>query len=250
MMPMVLSLYSTSGYQAVLLLSKMRMEIGITDKRGYLVNMLMKLIKARYFLKNGIQLRDSIREDENGNQYYYDQTGACSQPLLHLLMVKNCVTLMPRALWLEVLSIEMDSNSLMKTAIRLRAWLWVLKITSYLTSDSEMLLSIVLLKVINQVIGTTWSRWSCSDRSSKDWSTNTLVFDQDGKVKGKIVTLSDKSILVTLMPTQRNGGRQVCWIKARTNGYFDKTGKAVTGLQKIMNKHFTLTKMVSKSRVK
>ena len=64
----------------------------------------MKLMANVYFLKNGIQLRDSIREDENGNQYYYDQTVPKFSTVTTLLMVKTGVTLMPRALWLEVLS--------------------------------------------------------------------------------------------------------------------------------------------------
>ncbi len=44
--------------------------------------------KHVYFLKSGIQLRDSIREDENGNQYY-DQTGAQFSTVTTLLMVKR-----------------------------------------------------------------------------------------------------------------------------------------------------------------
>ena len=74
-----------------------------------------------------------------------------------------------------------------------------------------------------------------------------FAFDQDGKqVKGKIVTLSDKSIRYF----DANSGEMAVgkFAEGAKNEwyYFDQTGKAVTGLQRLANKHFTLTKMASR----
>ena len=82
----------------------MKMEIGITSiNEGYLATGAHEIDgKQVYFLKNGIQLRDSLREDENGNQYYYDKTGAQFSTVTILLTAKTGVTLMPRVSWLEV----------------------------------------------------------------------------------------------------------------------------------------------------
>ncbi|AJZ74499.1 hypothetical protein V470_11045 [Streptococcus sp. VT 162] len=62
----------------------------------------------------------------------------------------------------------------------------------------------------------------------------TLYFDQDGKqVKGKVVTLADKSIRYF----DANSGEMAVgkFAEGAKNEwyYFDQTGKAVTGLQKI-----------------
>ena len=108
------------------------------DKRGYLVTGAHEIDgKHVYFLKNGIQLRDSIREDENGNQYYYDQTGA---------QVLNRYYTTDGQNWRYF-----DAKGVMaRGLVKIGDGQQFFDENGY----QEMLLSIVLLKVITQVIGT------------------------------------------------------------------------------------------------
>ena len=231
--------YSTSGYQAKN--SFIQDENGnwyYFDKRGYLVTGAHEIDgKHVYFLKNGIQLRDSIREDENGNQYYYDQTGAQVLNRYYTtdgqnwryfdakgVMARGLVKIGDGQQFFDENGYQVKGKIVSAKDGKLR----------YFDKDSG-----------NAVI----NRFAQGDNPS-DWyyfgadgvavtglqkiGQQTLYFDQDGKqVKGKIVTLSDKSIRYF----DANSGEMAVgkFAEGAKNEwyYFDKTGKAVTGLQKI-----------------
>ncbi len=231
--------YSTSGYQAKN--SFIQDENGnwyYFDKRGYLVTGAHEIDgKHVYFLKNGIQLRDSIREDENGNQYYYDQTGAQVLNRYYTtdgqnwryfdakgVMARGLVKIGDGQQFFDENGYQVKGKIVSAKDGKLR----------YFDKDSG-----------NAVI----NRFAQGDNPS-DWyyfgadgvavtglqkiGQQTLYFDQDGKqVKGKIVTLSDKSIRYF----DANSGEMAVgkFAEGAKNEwyYFDQTGKAVTGLQKI-----------------
>nr|WP_245335104.1 glycoside hydrolase family 70 protein [Streptococcus oricebi] len=69
--------YSTSGYQAKdSFIQDAKGNWYYFDSRGYMVTGSREIEGKRYyFLGNGINLRGAIREDEQGNQYYYNKLG-------------------------------------------------------------------------------------------------------------------------------------------------------------------------------
>ena len=231
--------YSTSGYEAKN--SFIQDENGnwyYFNNRGYLVTGAQEIDgKQLYFLKNGIQLRDSLREDENGNQYYYDKTGAKILNRYYTtdgqnwryfdakgVMARGLVTMGGNQQFFDQNGYQVKGKIARAKDGKLR----------YFDKDSG---------------NAATNRFAQGDNPS-DWyyfgadgvavtglqklGQQTLYFDQDGKqVKGKIVTLADKSIRYF----DANSGEMAVgkFAEGAKNEwyYFDQTGKAVTGLQKI-----------------
>ncbi|AXQ78741.1 glucosyltransferase [Streptococcus chenjunshii] len=68
--------YSTSGYQAKNAFINENGYYYYFDENGYMATGKQIIDnKQYYFLPNGVQLRDAIYEDSNGNQYYYGPLG-------------------------------------------------------------------------------------------------------------------------------------------------------------------------------
>ena len=231
--------YSTSGYEAKN--AFIQDENGnwyYFNNRGYLVTGAQEIDgKQLYFLKNGIQLRDSLREDENGNQYYYDKTGAKILNRYYTtdgqnwryfdakgVMARGLVTMGGNQQFFDQNGYQVKGKIARAKDGKLR----------YFDKDSG---------------NAAANRFAQGDNSS-DWyyfgadgvavtglqklGQQTLYFDQDGKqVKGKIVTLADKSIRYF----DANSGEMAVgkFAEGAKNEwyYFDQAGKAVTGLQKI-----------------
>ena len=231
--------YSTSGYEAKN--AFIQDENGnwyYFNNRGYLVTGAQEIDgKQLYFLKNGIQLRDSLREDENGNQYYYDKTGAKILNRYYTtdgqnwryfdakgVMARGLVTMGGNQQFFDQNGYQVKGKIARAKDGKLR----------YFDKDSG---------------NAAANRFAQGDNSS-DWyyfgadgvavtglqklGQQTLYFDQDGKqVKGKIVTLADKSIRYF----DANSGEMAVGKFAEGSKnewyYFDQAGKAVTGLQKI-----------------
>lgn len=71
-----MSYFSTSGYRAKASFIVYNGYYYYFDDNGYMVTGTVEINgKTYYFLPNGIQLRDAIYEDENGNQYYFGPLG-------------------------------------------------------------------------------------------------------------------------------------------------------------------------------
>ena len=147
----------------------------------------------------------------------------------------------------------MDSNSLMKTAIRLRARLWVLRMVNFvtLTRIQGMLLQTALPKVITQVIGTISEQmellWQVFKRLVNKHFTLTKMASKS-RVKSWHFQIR---VSVTLMPTQEKWQSASLQKVPRTNGItLTKLEKQWQVFKRLANKHFTLTKMASKSRGK
>ncbi len=85
------------------------------------------------------------------------------------------------------------------------------------------------LQKVPRTNGITLTKLESSDRSSKDWQTNTLLRPGWQASQGNRDTFRIR-VSVTLMLTQRDGNRQVCRRFPKWVVLFDQTGKAVTGL--------------------
>lgn len=71
-----ISYFSTSGYRTKSNLISYNGNYYYFDDKGYMVNGTLELDgETYYFLPNGIQLRDAIYEDAQGNQYYFGKLG-------------------------------------------------------------------------------------------------------------------------------------------------------------------------------
>ena len=231
--------YSTSGNQAKdTFIQDENGNWYYFDNQGYLVTGAREIDgKQLYFMKNGVQLRDALQEDENGNQYYYDKTGAKVLNRYYTSDGQNWRYFDDKGVMARGLvkigdgQQYFDQNGYQVKGKVVRAKDGKLR---YFDKDSG-----------NAVI----NRFAQGDNPS-DWyyfgadgvavtglqkiGQQTLYFDQDGKqVKGKIVTLSDKSIRYF----DANSGEMATnkFVEGSQNEwyYFDQAGKAVTGLQRV-----------------
>ena len=231
--------YSTSGYQARN--SFIQDENGnwyYFDKRGYLATGAHEIDgKQVYFLKNGIQLRDSLREDENGNQYYYDKTGAQVLNRYYTndgqnwryfdakgVMARGLVTMGGNQQFFDQNGYQVKGKIARAKDGKLR----------YFDKDSGNAAANRFAQGDNPSDWYYFGADGVAVTGLQKLGQQTLYFDQDGKqVKGKIVTLADKSIRYF----DANSGEMAVGKFAEGSKnewyYFDQTGKAVTGLQKI-----------------
>ena len=231
--------YSTSGYQARN--SFIQDENGnwyYFDKRGYLATGAHEIDgKQVYFLKNGIQLRDSLREDENGNQYYYDKTGAQVLNRYYTtdgqnwryfdakgVMARGLVTMGGNQQFFDQNGYQVKGKIARAKDGKLR----------YFDKDSGNAAANRFAQGDNPSDWYYFGADGVAVTGLQKLGQQTLYFDQDGKqVKGKVVTLDDKSIRYF----DANSGEMAVGKFAEGSKnewyYFDQTGKAVTGLQKI-----------------
>jgi len=231
--------YSTSGYQARN--SFIQDENGnwyYFDKRGYLATGAHEIDgKQVYFLKNGIQLRDSLREDENGNQYYYDKTGAQVLNRYYTtdgqnwryfdakgVMARGLVTMGGNQQFFDQNGYQVKGKIARAKDGKLR----------YFDKDSGNAAANRFAQGDNPSDWYYFGADGVAVTGLQKLGQQTLYFDQEGKqVKGKIVTLADKSIRYF----DANSGEMAVGKFAEGSKnewyYFDQTGKAVTGLQKI-----------------
>ena len=231
--------YSTSGYQARN--SFIQDENGnwyYLDKRGYLATGAHEIDgKQVYFLKNGIQLRDSLREDENGNQYYYDKTGAQVLNRYYTtdgqnwryfdakgVMARGLVTMGGNQQFFDQNGYQVKGKIARAKDGKLR----------YFDKDSGNAAANRFAQGDNPSDWYYFGADGVAVTGLQKLGQQTLYFDQDGKqVKGKIVTLADKSIRYF----DANSGEMAVGKFAEGSKnewyYFDQAGKAVTGLQKI-----------------
>ncbi|RSI33102.1 Glucosyltransferase-SI precursor [Streptococcus sanguinis] len=231
--------YSTSGYQARN--SFIQDENGnwyYFDKRGYLATGAHEIDgKQVYFLKNGIQLRDSLREDENGNQYYYDKTGAQVLNRYYTtdgqnwryfdakgVMARGLVTMGGNQQFFDQNGYQVKGKIARAKDGKLR----------YFDKDSGNAAANRFAQGDNPSDWYYFGADGVAVTGLQKLGQQTLYFDQDGKqVKGKIVTLADKSIRYF----DANSGEMAVgkFAEGAKNEwyYFDQAGKAVTGLQKI-----------------
>lgn len=231
--------YSTSGYEAKN--SFIQDENGnwyYFNNRGYLVTGAQEIDgKQLYFLKNGIQLRDSLREDENGNQYYYDKTGAKILNRYYTtdgqnwryfdakgVMARGLVTMGGNQQFFDQNGYQVKGKIARAKDGKLR----------YFDKDSGNAAANRFAQGDNPSDWYYFGADGVAVTGLQKLGQQTLYFDQDGKqVKGKIVTLADKSIRYF----DANSGEMAVgkFAEGAKNEwyYFDQTGKAVTGLQKI-----------------
>ena len=231
--------YSTSGYQARN--SFIQDENGnwyYFDKRGYLATGAHEIDgKQVYFLKNGIQLRDSLREDENGNQYYYDKTGAQVLNRYYTtdgqnwryfdakgVMARGLVTMGGNQQFFDQNGYQVKGKIARAKDGKLR----------YFDKDSGNAAANRFAQGDNPSDWYYFGADGVAVTGLQKLGQQTLYFDQDGKqVKGKVVTLDDKSIRYF----DANSGEMAVGKFAEGSKnewyYFDQSGKAVTGLQKI-----------------
>ena len=231
--------YSTSGYQARN--SFIQDENGnwyYFDKRGYLATGAHEIDgKQVYFLKNGIQLRDSLREDENGNQYYYDKTGAQVLNRYYTtdgqnwryfdakgVMARGLVTMGGNQQFFDQNGYQVKGKIARAKDGKLR----------YFDKDSGNAAANRFAQGDNPSDWYYFGADGVAVTGLQKLGQQTLYFDQDGKqVKGKIVTLSDKSIRYF----DANSGEMATdkFVEGSPNEwyYFDQAGKAVTGLQQV-----------------
>ena len=231
--------YSTSGYQARN--SFIQDENGnwyYFDKRGYLATGAHEIDgKQVYFLKNGIQLRDSLREDENGNQYYYDKTGAQVLNRYYTtdgqnwryfdakgVMARGLVTMGGNQQFFDQNGYQVKGKIARAKDGKLR----------YFDKDSGNAAANRFAQGDNPSDWYYFGADGVAVTGLQKLGQQTLYFDQDGKqVKGKVVTLDDKSIRYF----DANSGEMAVgkFAEGAKNEwyYFDQAGKAVTGLQKI-----------------
>ena len=231
--------YSTSGYQARN--SFIQDENGnwyYFDKRGYLATGAHEIDgKQVYFLKNGIQLRDSLREDENGNQYYYDKTGAQVLNRYYTtdgqnwryfdakgVMARGLVTMGGNQQFFDQNGYQVKGKIARAKDGKLR----------YFDKDSGNAAANRFAQGDNPSDWYYFGADGVAVTGLQKLGQQTLYFDQDGKqVKGKVVTLTDK----TIRYFDANSGEMAVgkFAEGAKNEwyYFDQAGKAVTGLQKI-----------------
>ena len=231
--------YSTSGYEAKN--AFIQDENGnwyYFNNRGYLVTGAQEIDgKQLYFLKNGIQLRDSLREDENGNQYYYDKTGAQVLNRYYTtdgqnwryfdakgVMARGLVTMGGNQQFFDQNGYQVKGKIARAKDGKLR----------YFDKDSGNAAANRFAQGDNPSDWYYFGADGVAVTGLQKLGQQTLYFDQDGKqVKGKIVTLADKSIRYF----DANSGEMAVGKFAEGSKnewyYFDQTGKAVTGLQKI-----------------
>ena len=231
--------YSTSGYEAKN--AFIQDENGnwyYFNNRGYLVTGAQEIDgKQLYFLKNGIQLRDSLREDENGNQYYYDKTGAQVLNRYYTtdgqnwryfdakgVMARGLVTMGGNQQFFDQNGYQVKGKIARAKDGKLR----------YFDKDSGNAAANRFAQGDNPSDWYYFGADGVAVTGLQKLGQQTLYFDQDGKqVKGKIVTLADKSIRYF----DANSGEMAVgkFAEGAKNEwyYFDQSGKAVTGLQKI-----------------
>ena len=231
--------YSTSGYEAKN--AFIQDENGnwyYFNNRGYLVTGAQEIDgKQLYFLKNGIQLRDSLREDENGNQYYYDKTGAKILNRYYTtdgqnwryfdakgVMARGLVTMGGNQQFFDQNGYQVKGKIARAKDGKLR----------YFDKDSGNAAANRFAQGDNPSDWYYFGADGVAVTGLQKLGQQTLYFDQDGKqVKGKIVTLADKSIRYF----DANSGEMAVGKFAEGSKnewyYFDQAGKAVTGLQKI-----------------
>ena len=231
--------YSTSGYEAKN--AFIQDENGnwyYFNNRGYLVTGAQEIDgKQVYFLKNGIQLRDSLREDENGNQYYYDKTGAQVLNRYYTtdgqnwryfdakgVMARGLVTMGGNQQFFDQNGYQVKGKIARAKDGKLR----------YFDKDSGNAAANRFAQGDNPSDWYYFGADGVAVTGLQKLGQQTLYFDQDGKqVKGKIVTLADKSIRYF----DANSGEMAVGKFAEGSKnewyYFDQAGKAVTGLQKI-----------------
>ena len=231
--------YSTSGYEAKN--AFIQDENGnwyYFNNRGYLVTGAQEIDgKQLYFLKNGIQLRDSLREDENGNQYYYDKTGAQVLNRYYTtdgqnwryfdakgVMARGLVTMGGNQQFFDQNGYQVKGKIARAKDGKLR----------YFDKDSGNAAANRFAQGDNPSDWYYFGADGVAVTGLQKLGQQTLYFDQDGKqVKGKVVTLADKSIRYF----DANSGEMAVgkFAEGAKNEwyYFDQAGKAVTGLQKI-----------------
>ncbi|RSI07346.1 Glucosyltransferase-SI precursor [Streptococcus sanguinis] len=231
--------YSTSGYEAKN--AFIQDENGnwyYFNNRGYLVTGAQEIDgKQLYFLKNGIQLRDSLREDENGNQYYYDKTGAQVLNRYYTtdgqswryfdakgFMARGLVTMGGNQQFFDQNGYQVKGKIARAKDGKLR----------YFDKDSGNAAANRFAQGDNPSDWYYFGADGVAVTGLQKLGQQTLYFDQDGKqVKGKVVTLADK----TIRYFDANSGEMAVgkFAEGAKNEwyYFDQAGKAVTGLQKI-----------------
>ncbi|MDO4666634.1 MAG: glycoside hydrolase family 70 protein [Streptococcus sp.] len=231
--------YSTSGYQAKD--SFIQDEKGnwyYFDNNGYLVTGAREIDgKKYYFLVNGIELRDAIREDRKGNQYYYNKIG---QQVLNQyysedgskwryfdaqgVMARDLVTIDGKVKFFDQNGYQIKGKVAKAKDGKLR----------YFDANSGEL-------VFNRFApdGDNWYYFGADGiavTGIQKIANQTLYFDNNGvQVKGKIVTLADKSIRYFDADSGEMAVNKFIGLANNVWYYFNQLGKAVTGLQTINN---------------
>ena len=230
--------YSTSGYEAKN--AFIQDENGnwyYFNNRGYLVTGAQEIDgKQFYFLKNGIQLRDSLREDENGNQYYYDKTGAKILNRYYTtdgqnwryfdakgVMARGLVTMGGNQQFFDQNGYQVKGKIARAKDGKLR----------YFDKDSGNVAANRFAQGDNPSDWYYFGADGVAVTGLQKIGQQTLYFDQDGKqVKGKIVYVNGANRYFDANSGEMAVGKFAEGAKNEWY-YFDQTGKAVTGLQKI-----------------
>ena len=191
----------------------------------------------KFYSTSGNQAKDTFIQDENGNQYYYDKTGA---------KVLNRYYTSDGQNWRYF-----DANGVMaRGLVKIGDGQQYFDQNGYQVKGKVVRAKDGKLRYFDKDSGNAViNRFAQGDNPS-DWyyfgadgvaltglqkiGQQTLYFDQDGKqVKGQVVTLADKSIRYF----DANSGEMAVnkFAEGAKNEwyYFDQDGKAVTGLQTI-----------------
>ena len=237
-----MSYFSTSGYRAK---SAFVTEGGYYyyfDKDGYMVTGTVTIDgKSYYFLPNGIQLRDAIYEDKDGNQYYYGSLGNLYKDNYYSFEVtdKNGKDTKWR---------YFDKNGVMARGI-----VTVLGVTQYFDKDGYQVKAALITDkdgklryfapntgamVVNDFVkvgDNTWYYFGADGvavTGAQNIKGQALYFDEKGvQAKGVFVTNADGSISYY----HADSGQKVLATFFTTGGnnwyYADANGKLVTGYQ-------------------
>ena len=219
----------------------MKMEIGITSIIKAICNRcLIDWWQARLFLEEWYSTSWFYPWRWNGNQYYYDQTGACSQPLLHYdgqnwryfdakgVIARGLVKIGDGQQFFDENGYQVKGKVVSAKDGKLRY---------FDKRIQEMLLSIVLLRGETQV---NWYYFGADGvavtGSSKDWSNKHFTLTKMAS-KSRVKSWHFQ---IRVSVTDANSGEMAVskFAEGAKNEwhYFDKTGKAVIGLQRLANK--------------